>query len=117
MPYVEDEVNEENARQFHNLYEKYAPEFSYETRKDTKEFDPKSPNGQLMIKVCNEIISQAEKRGEERGKREELKDLLVCFGQLELKTEDEDIQKGWRARKAVDMHAIRQRLKDMGGRE
>ena len=47
------------AKQFHDLYEKYAPDFGYETRKDTKQFDPETPNGRLMTKVCNEVISQA----------------------------------------------------------
>ena len=44
------------ARQFHELYEEYAPQFGYETRKDTKEFDPKSNNGRLMAKVCYEVV-------------------------------------------------------------
>lgn len=45
------------AISFHNIYERIAPEFGYETRKDTKEFKPDSPNGKLMIAVCKEIIN------------------------------------------------------------
>jgi len=47
------------AREFHDLYEETAPMFGYETRKETKEFDPKSPNGRLMAYVCFNLIHQA----------------------------------------------------------
>lgn len=49
---------EQLAKQFHDLYEKYAPEYGYNTREDTKEFNPESPNGKLMIQVCSEIITE-----------------------------------------------------------
>ena len=59
-------MNKENyAKQFHDLYERYAPDFGYETRKDTKQFDPETPNGRLMTKVCNEVISQALQKRDE----------------------------------------------------
>lgn len=38
---------EELARLFHDTYERLAPQFGYDTREDTKEFDPTSPNGKL----------------------------------------------------------------------
>src|SRR6185369_1322257 len=41
---------------FHETYERLAPSFGYETRPDTKAFDPESPNGKLMIAVCEEIL-------------------------------------------------------------
>lgn len=44
------------ATAFHQAYERMAPDFGYETRKDTKQFDAQSPNGRLMIAVCDEII-------------------------------------------------------------
>jgi len=47
------------ARKFHDLYEETAPMFGYKTRKETKEFDPKSPNGRLMAYVCFNLIHQA----------------------------------------------------------
>jgi len=47
------------ARKFHDLYEETAPMFGYETRKETKEFDPTSPNGRLMAYVCFNLINQA----------------------------------------------------------
>jgi hypothetical protein len=40
---------------FHELYEKYAPEYGYETKDETKIFKAQTPNGQLMIRVCREI--------------------------------------------------------------
>lgn len=43
------------AWQFHETYERLAPSFGYETRKETKAFDPDSPNGRLMIAVCQEV--------------------------------------------------------------
>ena len=44
------------AKTFHHHYEKLAPEFGYETRRETKEFDEKSPNGQLMIATCRAVL-------------------------------------------------------------
>ena len=44
------------AEQFHAAYEELAPSFGYETRKDTKDFDPSTPNGQLMIAVCHKVV-------------------------------------------------------------
>jgi hypothetical protein len=43
------------ARSFHEIYERLAPKFGYETRKDTRAFDPTTPNGRLMIAVCEEL--------------------------------------------------------------
>ncbi len=46
------------ALKFHEKYERLAPQFGYETRESTREFDPDSPNGKLMVAVCAEIISE-----------------------------------------------------------
>jgi len=46
------------ARRFHEFYEQSAPAFGYETKKETKEFDPESPNGRLMAWVCFMIIKE-----------------------------------------------------------
>ena len=40
---------EELARLFHDTYEKVAPLYKYITNVDTREFDPKSPNGKTML--------------------------------------------------------------------
>lgn len=46
------------AIRFHEIYERLAPSFGYETRPDTKVFDPESKNGKLMVAVCAEIIKE-----------------------------------------------------------
>ena len=48
------------ARRFHNLYEHMAPQFGYTTREDTRLFIPESPNGKLMIAVCEALASSPE---------------------------------------------------------
>ena len=52
----------ELAIMFHNTYERLAPSFGYETRVDTKLFDITTPNGMLMIAVCEEIIKWQQER-------------------------------------------------------
>ena len=48
---------EQLAQKFHDAYERMAPEYGYETRSDTKSFDPESKNGRLMIAVCSELMA------------------------------------------------------------
>ncbi len=43
---------------FHETYERLAPEYGYETRTETRRFDPDTPNGQLMVAVCGELIER-----------------------------------------------------------
>jgi hypothetical protein len=45
------------AKLFHDTYERLAPQFGYVTREETREFNPDSPNGKLMIAVCAEIAA------------------------------------------------------------
>jgi hypothetical protein len=45
------------ATMFHSLYEQLAPSFGYETKPQTRRFDPESPNGQLMIAVCASVLA------------------------------------------------------------
>ena len=40
---------------FHDTYERLAQGYSYETRQDTKVFNPESANGKLMIATCRAI--------------------------------------------------------------
>ena len=47
----------ELARLFHDTYERLAPDYGYETRKETRDFDPASKNGRLMIATCDAIIA------------------------------------------------------------
>jgi hypothetical protein len=44
------------AEFFHSTYERLAPQFGYETRTETRRFDPESANGKLMIAVCAEVL-------------------------------------------------------------
>lgn len=46
----------ELATLFHDTYERRAPEFGYTTRPETRQFDPTTPNGRLMIAVCGRIL-------------------------------------------------------------
>jgi hypothetical protein len=39
----------------HYTYEQLAPKFGYETRESTRTWDADSPNGQLMIAVCEKL--------------------------------------------------------------
>jgi hypothetical protein len=47
----------ELAQKFHEAYERLAPSFGYETRKETRLFDPDLANGRLMVAVCREILA------------------------------------------------------------
>lgn len=49
----------ELALKFHEAYERMAPSFGYETRTETRAFDPESANGRLMIAVCSELLPYA----------------------------------------------------------
>ena len=51
--------DEQWARRFHETYERLAPQFGYETRADTKAFDPDSANGRLMIATCRALLREA----------------------------------------------------------
>ena len=46
------------ARRFHDAYERLATQFGYETRPDTKVYDPDTPNGRLMAAVCVEVMNE-----------------------------------------------------------
>mgnify|MGYP001572067736 CR=1 FL=1 len=43
---------------FHETYERLAPQYGYETRPETRVFDPTTPNGMLMLAVCEVIQCQ-----------------------------------------------------------
>jgi hypothetical protein len=47
---------EDLARRFHAEYERLAPEHGYETRAETRSFDPATPNGRLMVAACGRIL-------------------------------------------------------------
>lgn len=58
------------ATRFHEVYERLAPSFGYETRPETRAFDPTTPNGKLMVAVCDEIRSSLAQEAAETCLRE-----------------------------------------------
>jgi uncharacterized protein YukE len=48
------------ARMFHDLYEQLAPEYGYETREETRVFNPFTKNGALTVRVCSEILAKTD---------------------------------------------------------
>lgn len=46
------------ARAFHESYERLAPLNGYETRKDTRHFDPTTANGRTMLAVCADLLAR-----------------------------------------------------------
>ena len=54
---------------FHTTYERLSSQHRYETRKDTRIFDPESSNGKLMIATCSaiQLIIQEESKDEQLG--------------------------------------------------
>jgi hypothetical protein len=59
------------AIKFHEIYERLAPSFGYETRTETRVFDPESKNGRLMIAVCAEIQSEEDELLRNKNRRVE----------------------------------------------
>lgn len=57
---------EKLAKEFHETYERLAPEFGYETRKETrvKWEDLPENNKRLMVAVCGELLHKGEIGGE-----------------------------------------------------
>ena len=79
---------EELARKFHDTYERLAPLYGYETRKETREFDPKTANGKLMIAVCGEVVASIEQeRKKETPSNRQWKDVGYREGREEEKKE------------------------------
>lgn len=58
-PPIAEITPEDLARAFHDEYERLAPSFGYETRQDTRTFDPESANGKLMIAVAAALLRKA----------------------------------------------------------
>ena len=54
----------ELAKLFHETYERLSPRYGYETKQDTKYFEPDSPNGRLMIAVCDTLLFELRALGE-----------------------------------------------------
>lgn len=57
----------EIAKKFHDKYEELASNYGYATRKDTQVFNEESPNGRLMVAVCQAIGDGIQKEGFDAG--------------------------------------------------
>ena len=64
---MSDGSAERLAERFNETYELLAPDFGYETRQDTKTFDPESANGKLMIAVCTQMIADSTSESFQKG--------------------------------------------------
>lgn len=56
-----DELDAQSMRlalELHDTYEQKTPEHGYETRPETRLFDPASPNGRLMLATCRDLIER-----------------------------------------------------------
>jgi len=53
------------AKFFHKTYEDLATGFFYKTREDTKEFNPNSANGKLMIATCGAVLEELSKQSKD----------------------------------------------------
>jgi len=62
--YIKRLSAESLAKKFHTLYEKYASEYDYETRKESAVQWANVPekNKRLMIRVCKEILESMQKQ-------------------------------------------------------
>jgi len=59
IPALKDLISDEMlACSFHEIYESLAPKFGYETNPNTRKFNADSPNGRLMIAVCDKILDK-----------------------------------------------------------
>lgn len=74
------------AKQFHETYERLAPQFGHETRKELAKpwADVPENNKQLMIAVCGEIMLQSMECDSEEGVTIGLIDAIIaCFNSLQ----------------------------------
>ena len=97
-------MSEQIARQFHDVYERLALQFGYETREDTKVFDPQSKNGRLMIAVCAEVIGEIERERDEARAQYQTTHLLaeaLAKTQVELKAERDEAREALRVMEGI----------------
>lgn len=73
----------EVAKAFHEAYEQLAPSFGYETRKETRAFDPESANGRLMIAVCTLVGNRIQKEAFDAGFKTGLREGPAAPGEAE----------------------------------
>lgn len=99
------------ARFFHDTYEMLAPVFGYETRPDTKKFDPESKNGKLMIAVAGEVIAKPFAASIRLDKADVLRGRvcrLVCFG-----VSDDDLPQVYELCSRLERQALDRAAKEL----
>lgn len=97
---------EELAILFHATYERLAPSFGYETREETRTFNPDSANGKLMIAVCDAVLGPIyadmadAKRDSARMELEHKKPIKLWAIHVDMETREELVKwmalRGWR---------------------
>jgi len=87
------------AKLFHDTYERLAPQYGYETKKETRQFDENSPNGKLMVATCSEIlnnlITQQSLSSSADATPKSCSNCLHYYDCLETEFECKDTQKEW----------------------
>lgn len=70
------------AEQFHEAYERLAPQFSYATRKESAVPWQQVPenNRNLMVAVCREVLASRATEPSDAGLREALAEAIECVG-------------------------------------
>lgn len=76
---------------FHDTYESLAPSFGYETRAETRTFDATTPNGRLMVAVCERILKTLADHPADEGSPVTLEDVAAALSGVVERRSD-----GWR---------------------
>ncbi|MBX3046959.1 MAG: hypothetical protein KF698_08195 [Anaerolineales bacterium] len=104
---------EKLARSFHEAYETLAPSFGYVTRAETREFDPNSANGRLMMAVCEVVLGEEGKRIRSAGRIEGLEE-AAAIADTEIKTVyEEPMAYSFRRGRIAAAQAIRARIQEL----
>lgn len=82
---------------FHHTYERLAPSVGYDTRVETRIFDPESPNGKLMLAVCADLLPKLRAQPQqERTERERFEAWAVAATPFGTQRNDEGFyQSSW----------------------
>ena len=75
------------AREFHEAYERLAPDHGYVTRQDTRTFDPESKNGRLMLAVVGEVLGLVRNAALEEAKTAAVREVLAGGSGLAVRIE------------------------------
>ena len=85
------------AHQLHDVYESLAPKYGYQTRWDTRMWDPDSVNGRLMTAAVDTVFSGLTTRLREAEERAERAEAKLEIAKRIIKRHAGAIQEGLRA--------------------